>query len=151
MKKLLKEVWKSFKNSKIILIGLILLIFLSSGVITLIFDIVNSYKSQYSKFIDKSVKHDITMNTDINIYGEGPQQFYETPSIAYNNSSYLLNNQWEYTEKENYVSTIYFNTDSEFYNLSTLIPNYNKTIYVKTKDLSNLISTNYNFIIFLHL
>lgn len=145
MKKLLKEVWKSFKNSKIILIGLILLIFLSSGVITLIFDIVNSYKSQYSKFIDKSVKHDITMNTDIDIYGEGPQQFYETPSIAYNNSSYLLNNQWEYKEKENYVSTIYFNTDSEFYNLSTLIPNYNKTIYVKTKDLSNLISTNYNF------
>ena len=145
MKKLLKEVWKSFKHSKVILIGLIVLIFLSSGVITLIFDVVNSYKTQYSKFITKSVKQDITMNTDFNLYGEGPQQFYKESTATYNNSTYLLNNQWEYTEKEDYISTIYFNTNSEYYNLSTLIPNYNTTLYVKTKDLSSLISTNYNF------
>ena len=145
MKKLLKEVWKSFKHSKVILVGLIVLIFLSSGVITLIFDVVNSYKTQYSKFITKSVKQDITMNTDFNLYGEGPQQFYKESPATYNNSTYLLNNQWEYTEKEDYISTIYFNTNSEYYNLSTLIPNYNTTLYVKTKDLSSLISTNYNF------
>lgn len=145
MKKLLKEVWKSFKNSKVILIGLIVLIFLSSGVITLIFDIVNSYKSQYSKFVTKSVKQDITMNTDFNLYGAGPEQFYKENPTTYNNSSNLIHNQWEYLEKENYVSTIYFNTNSEYYNLSTLIPNYKTTLYVKTKDLASLISTNYNF------
>ena len=50
MKKLLKEVWKSFSKSKIILAGLTILIFLTSGIITLIFDVVNSYKTQFNTF-----------------------------------------------------------------------------------------------------
>ena len=148
MKKLFKEVWKSFKSSKVILIGLIILIFLSSGVITLIFDVVNSYKSQYSKFLTASVKQDITMNTDFTLYGEGPENFYQNKSNsnqAYNNNTYLLSNQWEYIENENYITSIYFNTSSEYYNLSTLIPSYSSSLYVKTKDLSNLITTNFNF------
>ena len=76
MKKLLKEVWKSFSKSKIILAGLTILIFLTSGIITLIFDVVNSYKTQFNTFKKESTLQDVTMNTSFSLYGKSPSTYY---------------------------------------------------------------------------
>ncbi|MBD5423281.1 MAG: ABC transporter permease [Mycoplasma sp.] len=146
MKKLFKEVWKSFSNSKVILIGLIILIFLSSGIITLIFDVVNSYRTQYETFKKQSIKQDVVMNTNFNLYGSAPSIFYKEQDLntSYKNNDNLLDNQWFYIETNNYIDSININTNSEYYNLSKIIPSYSTNVYVKTKDLSMILNANLN-------
>lgn len=142
MKKLFKEVWKSFSKSKIILIGLIVLIFLSSGIITLIFDVVNSYRNQYRLFNTKSVKQDLTMDSKINLFGSDPEDYYLN----------LVTNQWHYYEKNNYINSIkVINTkdentsNGEYFRLNDINQSYSqKDIYVRTQDLSELLNTNLN-------
>ena len=155
MKKLFKEVWKSFSKSKIILAGLIILIFLTSGIITLIFDVVNSYKTQYNTYKSKSILQDVTMNSDLDLYGVAPTPFYLTSKddgeketkITYSNTDNLLDNQWEYVYSSNIngkIDSIYINTDSEYYNLKNVIPTLASDTYVKTKELSYILNTNLN-------
>lgn len=142
MKKLFKEVWKSFSKSKIILIGLIVLIFLSSGIITLIFDVVNSYQTQYRTFNKKSVKQDLTMDSKINLFGSDPGDYYLN----------LATNQWHYYEKNNYINSIRVvnsneesTNNSEYFRLNEINSSYSqKDIYVRTQDLSQLLNTNLN-------
>ncbi|MBR3259500.1 MAG: hypothetical protein IKG09_01940, partial [Mycoplasmataceae bacterium] len=147
MKKLLKEVWKSFSKSKIILAGLTILIFLTSGIITLIFDVVNSYKTQFNTFKKESTLQDVTMNTSFNLYGNSPSTYYlnKNNEKSYKNSNNLLSNQWEYIEVNNYVDSISIPTNANRVALSRLIPSLNnQSVYVKTKDLSYLLNVNLN-------
>lgn len=72
MKKLLKEVWKSFSKSKIVLGGLTLLVFLTSGIITLLFDVVTTYNRNFNNYKDISRLQDLTMNTNIEPKGSKP-------------------------------------------------------------------------------
>lgn len=138
MKKLLKEVWKSFSKSKIILAGLTILIFLTSGIITLIFDVVNSYKTQFNTFKKESTLQDVTMNTSFSLYGKSPSTYYV-------DKKYEVPNQWEYTEVDKYANSISVPTNLDRVKLSKLIPSLtNQSIYVKTKDLSYLLNVNLN-------
>ncbi|WP_022935071.1 ABC transporter permease [Mesomycoplasma moatsii] len=145
MKKLFKEVWKSFSKSKVILAGLIILIFLTSGIITLIFDVTNSYKTQLNNFKKKSVLQDVTMNSSLNLYGTTPSKFYEAQETKYKDKSYLIDNQWEHIENKNsYIDSIQINTESNYFNLRTIIPSLNEDLYVKTQDLTYLLNANLN-------
>lgn len=145
MKKLFKEVWKSFSKSKVILAGLIILIFLTSGIITLIFDVANSYKTQLNNFKEKSILQDVTMNSSLNLYGATPSKFYKAQEAKYKNKSYLLDNHWEHIEKKNtYIDSIQINTESNYFNLRTIVPSLNEDLYVKTQDLSYLLNANLN-------
>lgn len=150
MKKLFKEVWKSFSKSKVMLAGLIILIFLTSGIITLIFDVVNSYKTQYDTYKQKSVLHDVTMNTNLKLYGDAPQTFYKkqensSSKIKYKNIDNLAPNQWIYQENpSNHIDFIQINTDMEYIKLNSVVPSLADSVYVRTQDLSNLINMNFS-------
>ena len=111
MKKLLKEVWKSFSKSKIILAGLTILIFLTSGIITLIFDVVNSYKTQFNTFKKESTLQDVTMNTSFSLYGKSPSTYYV-------DKKYEVPNQWEYNEVDKYANSISVPTNLDRVKLS---------------------------------
>ncbi len=150
MKKLFKEVWKSFSKSKVILVGLIILIFLTSGIITLIFDVTNSYKSEFNTYKKASVLQDVTMNSNLSLYGSSPSIYYgnnnDNNQINYRNTDNLVETQqWTHDdERNNYVDYIEINTKSEFINLKTVVPSLTKDLYVKVKDLSNLLNSNLN-------
>lgn len=152
MKKLFKEAWKSFASSKGIIIGLIILIFLTSGIITLIFDVVNFYQNQYSSYKQKSVLHDATMNASLNLYGDK----YKYPYVPldfdeYNNDSknkpgndYSPENQWSHIETNDFIDNINVNKKSEYIKINEIsnkkLPNTLGDLYIKTKDLSYLIN-----------
>lgn len=148
MKKLFKEVWKSFSKSKVMLAGLIILIFLTSGIITLIFDVVNSYKTQYNIYKENSVLQDVTMNTNFNLFGSAPTDFYkntnEEENKNYKNTDNLLKNQWTHEEnKSNYIDYIKINTDDEYIKLKSIVPSITEDyFYVKTQDLSIILNAN---------
>ena len=172
MKKLFKEVWKSFSKSKVILSGLIILIFLTSGIITLIFDVLNSFTTQYNTFKNKSVLHDVTMNTSLNLYGSGPDKYYNEPfeyqhvgdnkgdykQDPNNENNYIhvgegkgdyirvpIRNIWTHIGNKNtYVDYIQINNANEFINLNKVLPSAPDNYFVKTKDLSNLLNINLN-------
>lgn len=147
MKKLFKEVWKSFSKSKVVLAGLIILIFLTSGIITLVFDAVRSYKTQFNMYKKSSNIQDLTLNSNINLYGEKPEKMYDVENISqnYRNNFNLLDNQWKYEEINTYIDSIDLATNSEYYQLKIFFSNFNfDNLYVSTKDISYLLNTNYN-------
>lgn len=133
MKKLFKEVWKSFSKSKIILFGLTFLVFLTSGILTLTLDVVNTYRTQFNDYKQVSRLHDLTLNSNIEPTGSKPNIVYKEdkniPSI------------WTFEEKNNLqFDSIKIGTDKEFYNLKDL--GYSQNAFVSTKDLSYLLTSN---------
>lgn len=147
MKKLFKEVWKSFSKSKIILGGLTFLVFLTSGILTLIFDVVKTYNTQYDEYKRISRLHDLTLNSNIEPTGTKPNDIYVKDTI--------IPNIWSATnEKNSYIDSIRIDTKwipnldntqgffADYINLKTL--NYSNDTWVNTKDLSYLLNSNIN-------
>ena len=135
MKKLLKEVWKSFSKSKIILAGLTLLVFLTSGIITLLFDVVNTYNGDYNRYKNVSNLQDLTMNTNIEPKGSKPNLVYKSNKVP---------NIWKISNpKSNQLQSIRVNVDDPYLNLQTLNPNeYSTPTFIDTKQLSYIINVN---------
>ncbi|MFV8483211.1 ABC transporter permease [Mycoplasma sp. 1932B] len=79
MKNLFKEVFRSLFRNKATVAGLTILVFLTSGIFTLLHDTAQSMKLQYNKIKDKSISHDLTI--DLNL---------STNAKAYNDG-YLIN------------------------------------------------------------
>ncbi|MHA3839066.1 ABC transporter permease [Mycoplasma sp. HF14] len=79
MKNLFKEVFRSLFRNKATVAGLTILVFLTSGIFTLLHDTAQSMKLQYNKIKEKSVSHDLTI--DLNL---------STNAKAYNDG-YLIN------------------------------------------------------------
>ena len=134
MKKLLKEVWRSFSKSKIILGGLTLLVFLTSGIITLLFDVVSTYKRNYQTYQKISQRHDLTMNTNIEPRGAKPSPVYQPIGLP---------NLWKALEPANdFVESIRINTDQSYVDLNGLSTSSGQPLYVSTKDLNYLLNAN---------
>ena len=136
MKKLLKEVWKSFSKSKIVLGGLTLLVFLTSGIITLLFDVVTTYNRNFNNYKDISRLQDLTMNTNIEPKGSKPNPVYKVNEVP---------NIWTSTEqKSDFLQSIRINTDDPYFDLkqigyTTKDPN---GAFVDTKQLNYLLNAN---------
>ncbi|EFF41341.1 ABC transporter permease [Mycoplasmopsis alligatoris] len=79
MWKLFKETFKSLKKNKVTVIGLTILVFLSSAIFTLLYDVSKSMSQQYNEYKKESKLHDLTL--DLNIPSSGN---------AYNNG-FLVN------------------------------------------------------------
>ncbi|SJZ66178.1 hypothetical protein SAMN02745154_00704, partial [Mycoplasmopsis verecunda] len=79
MKNLFKEVFRSLFKNKATVAGLTILVFLTSGIFTLLHDTAQSMKLQYNKIKNQSVAHDLTI--DLNL---------STNAKAYNDG-YLIN------------------------------------------------------------
>ncbi|MEE3928257.1 FtsX-like permease family protein [Mycoplasmopsis ciconiae] len=80
MWKLFKEVFKSLSKIKVSVIGLTLLIFLTSGVFTLMYDVSKSMSTQFKKYTQRSKLQDFTI--DLNL---------PTNGNAYNGGFYINN------------------------------------------------------------
>ncbi|VEU78584.1 Uncharacterized ABC transporter permease MG468 homolog [Metamycoplasma arthritidis] len=72
MHRLFKEVFKSLSRNKIALICLTILIFLTSGIFTLLYDIKKSYSSTINSYDQVSRLHDLTADLDVNLSGNIP-------------------------------------------------------------------------------
>lgn len=70
MLRLFKEVFKSLSKNKIIMIGLSILIFLSSGVFTLVSNVRNNYDNEFEKYKNQSVLHDASIDLNVNFLGK---------------------------------------------------------------------------------
>ncbi|MBU4691146.1 ABC transporter permease [Mycoplasma zalophi] len=77
MIRLLKEVFRSLSRNKITVIGLTILIFITCGLFTLLFDIKKSYTSTLSSYQTVSKMQDLTVNLDVNPNGEVPNGGYD--------------------------------------------------------------------------
>lgn len=148
MWKLFKEALKSLKKNKVTVAGLTILVFLSSGIFTLLFDVSRSITTQYKNYRDQSRLHDLTV--DLNLPSTG---------IAYNNGFFInsLHNAdsrffQDYNKPLNYyVQTNTSNErfvlnlrsgQSEYLNFSEFMPVVDayKNFYIKKDELSKLFS-----------
>ncbi|WP_322909048.1 ABC transporter permease [Mycoplasmopsis felis] len=66
---LFKEVFRSLFKNKIVVSGLTILIFLTSGIFTLLYDTSKAMRNQFNYYKDKSVNHDLTV--DFNLPSSG--------------------------------------------------------------------------------
>ncbi|MGY6171747.1 FtsX-like permease family protein [Candidatus Mycoplasma pogonae] len=81
MFRLFKEVFKSLSKNKIIMIGLALLVFLSSGVFTLLSSVRNNYTSQFQKYKDQSVLQDATVDLSVNLLGNAENNGFDEENV----------------------------------------------------------------------
>jgi ABC transporter permease protein len=72
MGRLFKEVFKSLARNKVTLICLTILIFLTSGIFTLFFDIKTSYTNTINSYDKISRLHDLSVDLDVNSSGLAP-------------------------------------------------------------------------------
>ncbi|MGZ9428626.1 ABC transporter permease [Mycoplasma sp. 1012] len=81
MFKLLKEIFKSLSKNKITTISLSILLFLTTGVFTLLFSVKESFNRQINRYNAVSKLHDSTVDLDVNFSGNAKDNGYkkETP------------------------------------------------------------------------
>ena len=89
MKKLFKEIWKSLSKTKALIAGLTVLIFLSSGVFTLLNDVKSNYTSQFEDYKTVSKIHDLTVDTEITATGKRPTQTYVNDGSTPEKTAYI--------------------------------------------------------------
>ncbi|WP_426461278.1 ABC transporter permease [Mycoplasma hafezii] len=159
MKRLFKEVWRSlFKNNKVVVAGLTILIFLTAGVFTVLNDTYQSMKKQYNYYKDKSKYHDLTVDYNFSANGSAFNNGYYINGLTQNDSRSDYDKPLYYVEvdsqgqpkfKDEY-KVINFNNlkNEEYLNLSnffTTITDKNRFAkkYIKTSDFLTLYS-NYN-------
>ncbi|MGX9394268.1 ABC transporter permease [Mycoplasma sp. 392] len=76
MIRLLKEVFKSLSKNKITVIGLTILMFITCGIFTLLFDVKKSYTTTLKNFSQVSRQQDLTVDLDVNPSGTAPNEGY---------------------------------------------------------------------------
>ena len=139
MKYLFKEIWKSFKNSKILLGGLIFLVFLTSGIVNLLFAVVNTYNKNYDYYKQTSILQDLTMSANIEPKGSRPDDFYS----KYEDKS--VPNVWQFQQPiRESIQSIQIQTKDPYINLKQAGLNDSIDSFVDVKDLSYLINANAN-------
>ncbi|WP_036452547.1 hypothetical protein, partial [Mycoplasma buteonis] len=159
MKRLFKEVWRSlFKNNKVVVAGLTILIFLTSGIFTLLNDTYQSMSRQYNSYKLKSKTHDLTVDFNLNANGNAYNNGYYINGLTQNDSHIDYDKALRYVSvdqngepnfKQNY-KIIDFNVlqNQEYLNLSNFFSSPEEkekfaSQYIKTSDLLTLYS-NYN-------
>lgn len=145
MKKLFKEIWKSFSKTKSLIIGLTVLIFLSSGVFTLLSDIKTNYTTQFEDYKKVSKIHDLTVDTEIPATGERPTQTY-IPVGSQEKTEYFSENS--ILDSKNAIrfpkNDVEMYGNEGFIKISKLSINgtIGNTNYFKVKDLYRFIQEN---------
>lgn len=69
MKKIFKHIWNSLSKNKVILIGISILVFLTTGIFTLLFTINKSYQNKINDYRQVSGIQDATVDLDLNFFG----------------------------------------------------------------------------------
>ncbi|VEU68536.1 ABC transporter permease [Mycoplasmopsis pulmonis] len=130
MFKILKEVFKSLAHNKVTVIGLSILVFLTSGIFTLLFDVKNSYQRQFDSYSKISKNHDLTVDLDLKTNGKIPSSGIYNKAIE----EYKLSNPNQEKKKildfsSNYILASKYLEQND--------PNLN-SLYIKASYLENL-------------
>ncbi|MBN0919530.1 ABC transporter permease [[Mycoplasma] gypis] len=106
---LLKEVFKSLSKNKVTVIGLTILVFITCGLFTLLFDVKKSYTSTLNEFQKVSKIQDLTVDLDVNPTGEAPNGGYdqvnEEGQKTNKQSVYIPTNTKKFHTVDKYLST----------------------------------------------
>lgn len=140
MKKLFKEVIKSLSKNKLLMIGLSILIFLSSGVFTLVSNVRNAYTQQFQDYKNVSKLQDSTVDLNINALGRIEKEVYED---IYSNAPEL--NTYYLTDKNSEtIQNLNIPLNKPYISLIELGINTSNSnnIYIKSQDLTNLFVQN---------
>ncbi|WP_215742343.1 FtsX-like permease family protein [Mesomycoplasma hyorhinis] len=78
MKKIFKHIWNSLSKNKVILIGISILVFLTTGIFTLLFTINKSYQSKINDYRQVSGIQDATVDLDLNFFGNAKDNGFDT-------------------------------------------------------------------------
>jgi len=137
MGRLFKEVFKSLARNKITLICLTILIFLTSGIFTLFFDVKTSYSNTINSYDRISRLHDLTTDLDVNPTGNVPNGGFDQiddenkfTKKPYNFGTTPANNIFDYSLTLPKNDRQYIQLKDKFGNLN--ISDGNK--YIKTED-----------------
>nr|WP_233750299.1 hypothetical protein [Mycoplasmopsis agalactiae] len=152
MWRLSKEVFKSLSKNKIMVIGLSILIFITSAVFTLLSSLRSSIVTGFENYKKLSVKHDLSV--DLNLASQGSafnQGYFVNGQVLGQNgvkeykpiNYYLANGEGEYMDS---VENVLYLQNNEFISLSNFtgidgngngnLSNY----YIKKDDLDILYS-----------
>ncbi|MGL5617504.1 MAG: FtsX-like permease family protein [Metamycoplasmataceae bacterium] len=145
MSKLFKEILKSFSKTKTLLIGLIVLIFLSSGVFTLLSDVNKNYINQFDDYKRISKIHDLTVDTEIAATGERPTNTYipaeSQEKIEYVSAESILDTKKAIRFPKNQIE-IYKNEGYIKISKLSIVGSEGNHNYLKVKDLYRFMETN---------
>ncbi len=145
MKKLLKEIFKSLFKTKTLIVGLIVLTFLSSGVFTLLNDVKSNYSTQFEDYKKVSKLHDLTVETDISPTGHKPPNTYNgIDKTTYSFTPIATNSQKAIRIPKSELEFNH-NKSESFLKISSLIQNIPPGIpefYIKTQDLYRYFQLN---------
>ncbi|MGL5733036.1 MAG: ABC transporter permease [Metamycoplasmataceae bacterium] len=145
MSKLFKEILKSFSKTKTLLIGLIVLIFLSSGVFTLLSDVNKNYSNQFDDYKRISKIHDLTVDTEIAATGERPSDPYIAAGyqekIEYVSVESVLDTKKAIRFPKNQIET-YKNEGYIKISKLSIVGSEENHNYLKVKDLYRFMETN---------
>ncbi|WP_169709374.1 ABC transporter permease [Mycoplasma testudineum] len=80
MRRLFKEIFRSLRKSKVLIIGLSILVFLSSAIFTLLFDVRTAYENRLDSYNTVSKMQDLTVDLSVESDGKIPSNgaFIET-------------------------------------------------------------------------
>ncbi|RIV16723.1 ABC transporter permease [Mycoplasmopsis gallopavonis] len=158
MWRLFKEVWRSLFKNKIVVSGLAILIFLTSGIFTLLNDTYQSMQRQYNSYKKKSDYHDLTVDINLPANGTAFNNGYYVNGLSQNSARQDYNKPLNYIQVDENGQELFnqvykiidFNSlkDQEFLNLSIFFktPEEKQSYankYIKTYDFLNLYA-NYN-------
>ncbi|MGL5205597.1 MAG: ABC transporter permease [Metamycoplasmataceae bacterium] len=145
MNKLFKEILKSFSKTKTLLIGLIVLIFLSSGVFTLLSDVNQNYNNQFDDYKRISKIHDLTVDTEIAATGERPSNPYipgeAQEKIEYTSVESIIDTKKAIRFPKNEIE-IYKNEGYIKISKLSIFGSEANPNYLKVKDLYRFMETN---------
>ncbi|MGL5438679.1 MAG: ABC transporter permease [Metamycoplasmataceae bacterium] len=146
MKKLFKEVIKSLANSKVLMICLMILIFLSSSFFTLFSDISRNYSNDFENYKKVSKIHDLTVDLNIKNNNKKPEKFYlENSSLFYSdvNSTNI--------ESDIVLPPIILETNTsdpkdtnKYFKISNIVPSLSGTndFYISLEEFYNFLKIN---------
>ncbi|TNK98214.1 hypothetical protein C4M98_01635, partial [Mycoplasmopsis pullorum] len=124
---LFKETFKSISKNKIVVVGLTILVFLTSGVFTLMVDMTKSMSNQFNKYSKVSKLHDLTI--DLKVHSDGS---------AYNDGFYVNDiDQYSPDASKYYNKALSYIENDNFYKVNYIIdPKKIESDYVSVADFN---------------
>ncbi|EIE42262.1 ABC transporter permease protein [Mycoplasmopsis canis UFG1] len=142
---LFKEVWRSLFKNKATVAGLTILVFLTSGIFTVMHDTAKAMKKQYERYQEMSTSHDLTVDLNLPINGSVYNNGFFINGLSKEDGSADYNKPIKYVSENFRESTNIINFSEvrdNYFSLSNFIedPNYNNK-YISRSDFLNLYST----------
>ncbi|MGL4183877.1 MAG: FtsX-like permease family protein [Metamycoplasmataceae bacterium] len=146
MKKLFKEVIKSLANSKVLMICLMILIFLSSSFFTLFSDISKNYSNDFNNYKKVSKVHDLTVDLNIKNNNQRPDKFY-----LENSSTFYSDVNSANIESDVALSPLILETNpsdpndkNKYFKISNIIPSLAgaNDFYISLEEFYNFLKIN---------